>query len=126
MNNLYCEKCTLQFDKEYVFDLHLSSVHGEIIAVKSEPQICEEKFEGNQKYQEDFSDHVMNNQPKVEICDFTFKTKQNLKTRKGRFFFRRCTYTKIFNFSICHSCEPKIVPELLIPVMDSYKILVIL
>ena len=96
MNNFFCEKCTLQFDKKYVFDLHLSSVHREIIAVKSEPQICEETFEGNQKYQEEFSDHVMDNQPKFEICDSSFKTKQNLKTRKGRFFFRRC----LQNFSI--------------------------
>jgi len=33
---------------------------------------------------------------------------------------------KFSNFSKCHSCEPKIVPELLIPVNDDNKILVIL
>ena len=33
---------------------------------------------------------------------------------------------KFFNFSKCHSCEPKIVPKLLIPVNDNNKILAIL
>ena len=33
---------------------------------------------------------------------------------------------KFSNFSKCHSCELKIVPELLIPVNDNNKILVFL
>ena len=33
--------------------------------------------------------------------------------------------TKFSNFSKCHSCEPKIVPEILIPVNDNNNILVI-
>jgi hypothetical protein len=40
-------------------------------------------------------------------------------------FFQK-VLAKFSNFSKCHSCEPKIVPELLIPVNDNYKILVIL
>ena len=36
MNNLFCENCSLQFDKKIVFDLHLSLVHGEKIGVKNE------------------------------------------------------------------------------------------
>ena len=38
---MYCEKCSLQFDKKYVFDLHLSLVHGENIEVKNEQLICD-------------------------------------------------------------------------------------
>ena len=34
LRDLYCEKCTLQFDKKNVFDLHLDLVHGEEIKVK--------------------------------------------------------------------------------------------
>ena len=37
----FCDKCTLQFDKKYVFDLHLSLVHGVEMKVKSEPQDCD-------------------------------------------------------------------------------------
>ena len=40
--DLFCEKCTLQLDKKYEFDLHLSSVHGVKIEVKKKPLICEE------------------------------------------------------------------------------------
>ena len=39
----FCHKCTLQFDKKYVFDLHLSLVHGVEMKVKSEPQDCDKK-----------------------------------------------------------------------------------
>ena len=45
--DFFCDKCSLQFDKMYVFDLHLSLVHGEEIKVKSELQICEEESEKN-------------------------------------------------------------------------------
>ena len=43
--DLFCDKCSLQFDKKYVFDLHLSLVHEEEIKVKSEPKILEEQSE---------------------------------------------------------------------------------
>ena len=36
MNNLYCESCSLQFDKKIVFDLHLSLLHREKIGVENE------------------------------------------------------------------------------------------
>ena len=45
MKDFFCEKCTLQFGKKYVFDLHLSLVHGEKIEVKSEPLVFEENLE---------------------------------------------------------------------------------
>ena len=44
--NLFCTKCSLQFDKKYVYDLHLSLVHGEKIEVKKETvMISEEKVQ---------------------------------------------------------------------------------
>ena len=43
---------------------------------------------------------------------------------KGSFFSEGAG--KISNVSKCHSCEPKIVPELLIPINDNNKISVIL
>ena len=36
MSDFFCNKCSLQFDKKYVFDLHLFLVHGEKIEVKKE------------------------------------------------------------------------------------------
>ena len=48
LRHLFCEKCSLQFGKKYVFDLHLSLVHGEKIEVKSEPLIVEENLNGFQ------------------------------------------------------------------------------
>ena len=56
MNNLFCEKCTLQFDKEYVFDLHLSLVHGEKIGVKKEDKkvALDEFVTGNPYMWKDF------------------------------------------------------------------------
>ena len=40
-------------------------------------------------------------------------------------FFQK-VMAKFSNLSDCHSCEPEIVPELLIPLNDSNEILVIL
>ena len=44
MNNLFCENCSLQFDKKNVFDFHLSLVHGEKIGVKNEESLVEFEF----------------------------------------------------------------------------------
>ena len=56
--NLYCEKCSLQFDKKYVFDLHLSLKHGKKIQVKTEPEIYTEKSHEPQMNEKSFSDHI--------------------------------------------------------------------
>ena len=37
MRDLYCYECSLQFDSKYVFDVHLSVVHGEKLEIKQEP-----------------------------------------------------------------------------------------
>ena len=50
--DMFCKKCSLQFDKKYVFDLHLKLVHGEKIEAKSvliksevKTEVKEEPFE---------------------------------------------------------------------------------
>ena len=35
--DLYCKKCSLQFDKKVIFNVHLSIVHKEQIDIKEEP-----------------------------------------------------------------------------------------
>ena len=47
----------------------------------------------------------------------------NLQVKVG---FSQKVMAKFSNLSNCHSCEPKIVPALLIPVNDNNKILAIL
>ena len=59
--DLFCIECNLQFDKKYVFDLHLSSEHGDKIELKSEHVFSE--------------DHVVDTSP-------LFNTKQKLKKHK--------------------------------------------
>ena len=43
--DMFCNKCVLQFDKKYVFDLHLKLVHGEKIETKSESFIEPENLD---------------------------------------------------------------------------------
>ena len=71
----FCKKCTLQFGKKYVFDLHLSLVHGEKMEVKIEPIICEENFLNPQTSEQDFSAaHEVRIEPK--ICEENFQQPQ--------------------------------------------------
>ena len=53
--DFFCENCKLQFGKKYVFDLHLSLVHGQKIEVKSEPIDFEENIQGPEIFQRDYS-----------------------------------------------------------------------
>ena len=78
---MFCNKCTLQFDKKYVFDLHLLLVHGEKMAeVKIEPLISKENFQECQASEPVFPDHVVETDLKCNICSSLFKTKQGLKS----------------------------------------------
>ena len=45
----FCEKCSLQFDKKIVYDIHLSFVHKMNIEVKSEEKTVEIKKEEDEK-----------------------------------------------------------------------------
>ena len=38
--DLFCTQCSLQFGKKYVFDLHLSLVHGKVLEIKKEANNC--------------------------------------------------------------------------------------
>ena len=58
LRDWYCEKCSLQFDKQYVYDLHLKLVHGQEIKLKTEPTTNEEKFEELQQRKTVLSDHI--------------------------------------------------------------------
>ena len=40
IKDFYCLRCSLQFDKKSIFDMHLSIVHGERIEIKEEEVIC--------------------------------------------------------------------------------------
>ena len=40
--DLFCIECTLQFDKKYAFDLHLSSEHKEKTVLKSKHVFSED------------------------------------------------------------------------------------
>ena len=64
--DFFCDKCSLQFDKKYVFDLHLPLVDGEEIKVKSELQICEEQSE--KTHEKDCSDPEVDTSFKCDIC----------------------------------------------------------
>ena len=74
MRDLFCNRCSLQFDKNYVFDLHLSLVHWEKIEVKEETLICE-KCQEPQMREKEFSNHAMEKQLKCDECESFFKTK---------------------------------------------------
>ena len=78
MMDLFCEKCTLQFDKKDAFDLHLSLVHGVTIEVKKDLLICEENVPV-QVSEKDVLDHVVDNSLTCDICDSSFKSKKSLK-----------------------------------------------
>ena len=91
--DFFCKKCSLQFGKKYVYDLHLSLVHGEKMEVKTEPPNSEKNSFKNEQlnYEEKFqkpqetvrekeaSYLVVHKSIKCNICDATFKTNQNLK-----------------------------------------------
>ena len=48
----YCQKCSLQFDKKSVFDLHLSLVHGEKLEIKVEQNLDQKLLDESEESQE--------------------------------------------------------------------------
>ena len=95
--NLFCEKCSLQFDKKYVFDLHLSLVHGEKIEVKNEPLVCEDNLKEPQM------NKVVDKTFKCmecKICEAVFRQKGALKTHIASVHDSK----KPFKCKICDSC----------------------
>jgi uncharacterized Zn-finger protein len=80
MSDLFCNRCAVQFDKKYVFDLHLSLVHGEKIEVKKKTlTICEEKVQEPNISEKEFSNHRVEKHTKCDVCNSIFKTERTLK-----------------------------------------------
>ena len=69
LRDFYCEKCSLQFGKKYVYDLHLSLVHGQEIKVKKEPATCQEIFEDLEQSEKQSSEHITHEVDKSLQCD---------------------------------------------------------
>ena len=80
--NWFCKICFLLFDKQYVFDLHLSLVHGEKIEVKVESPICEENLQESQNSKTKFSYQPVHGKEKPfkgNECYVSFTKTSNLK-----------------------------------------------
>ena len=71
VKDFYCELCSLQFDKKYVFDLHMSLVHGKKIEIKNEPVTLENEM--------DLEKIIEKQSFQCEICQASYQTKQGLK-----------------------------------------------
>ena len=91
----YCEKCSLQFDKKIVYDIHLSFVHKINIEVKSEEKSIEIKEEdaslmiqfeitkskqniGN-SIQKGNKSYKCKKPYKCSICSYSFSQQRSLK-----------------------------------------------
>ena len=68
MRDLYCFECSLQFDKKYVFDVHLSVVHGERLDIKEETDI-KPLIEAQKKEMKTTDQELIQNNEIVVLCD---------------------------------------------------------
>ena len=72
--DLYCELCSLQLEKKYVFDTHMKIVHGKNIMVKvEEPCIDQNKPRSNEKKSELNRDGTPF---QCKVCVTEFKSKK--------------------------------------------------
>ena len=72
--DLFCTQCSLQFGKKYVFDLHLSLVHGKVLEIKKEANNFKENFSESKQDQDKLpiaSKHEEKKKIKCEICDYS-------------------------------------------------------
>ena len=104
---MFCERCSLQFGKKYVFELHLSLVHGEKIEVKSELPLCEENLEESQVNETKFSYQPVPKKErsfKCNVCFANFTKKNNLTRHMTSVHAGK----KPFRCDICdYSCSQK-------------------
>ena len=67
IRDLYCYECSLQLDKKYVFDVHLSFVHGEKLDIKQKPDsqlsVMHEEKELEIKDQDEHNNHIFSLSP---------------------------------------------------------------
>ena len=73
---LFCEQCLLQFGKKYVFDLHLSLVHGKKIEIKTE---ANSNFNESQVDEDISKDPGGKNPYLCEICNYSSSGEYNLE-----------------------------------------------
>ena len=82
MKDLFCDLCFLQFDKKYVFDVHMTLVHKKTSSTES-PQSKIDKTEVNKEdwdlTEETFESKKEKKPLKCSICDYSCKTKALLK-----------------------------------------------
>ena len=98
IRDFYCSRCSLQFDKKSVFDMHLSIVHKERMEIKEDQRIfkkepnlylkkdmlmcdiCELNFETQILLDQHVTlQNGVKGQFRCEICDHGFSKKWNLK-----------------------------------------------
>ena len=100
----FCEKCSLQFDKKIVFDIHLSFIHKMNIEVKSEEKIIEIREEEGLVLQHDITKSKQNIENSIQkgnmshkctVCDYKTSQKeylnQHLKSVHGGNKPHKCT-----------------------------------
>ena len=99
---LYCTKCSLQFDKKIIFDMHLSIVHKETIDIKKEPTCS--TFMENSDETRSTSVQEKKKPFKCDMCDYSFSEKGSLKKHIASVHEGK----KPFNCSICgYNCSEK-------------------
>ena len=98
LSHSYCARCSLQFDKKSIFDMHLSIVHKERVDIKeelssfeNEPNLgiemvllrcepCDSSFETKTILDQHNSSYHEENRPlKCDICNYIFSKRSSLK-----------------------------------------------
>ena len=87
LSNSYCVRCSLQFDKKSIFDMHLSIVHKEKVEVKKEPKSLENEL----------NLCITKILYRCEPCDSIFETKMILDQHNSSSHKK----DKLFNCEIC-------------------------
>ena len=106
--DIFCERCSLQFGKKYVFDLHLSLVHGEKkIEVKVESPLCEEYLRESQISETEFSYQAFKKKEKLFKCNVCYASFALVRDLKGHTVSVH-EAKKPFQCNICdYSCSQK-------------------
>ena len=120
IRDFYCSRCSLQFDKKSIFDMHLSIVHKENNQIKEEQMICNNKpnpkvplicdicysnFENQILLKLHVASIHEGKKPfKCEICDYQCSTKRDMKKHVAAVHEGK----KPFKCDICdYSCSRK-------------------
>ena len=122
--DLYCTKCSLQFDKKIIFNMHLNIVHKEKIEIKEEQtdsnlkeetetrkkaaapcEICGKTFFDMSTMKKHIASVHEKKKPfKCEICDYSFSEKGSMKKHVASVHAGK----KPFKCDICdYNCSEK-------------------